>query len=54
MDGLLPHLDDHTNNLAYKATVRPCLEHACVVWNPHMVSDTDIVGAVQRRAANAK
>ena len=25
----------HAKDVAYKSIVRPCLEYACVVWNPH-------------------
>ena len=32
-------------------SVRPSLEYACTVWNPHTVSDKSTVESVQRRAA---
>ena len=37
--------------MVYKSLVRPSLEHACTVWNPHTVSDKSTVESVQRRAA---
>ena len=37
-------------SVAYMTTVRPCLEYASVVWNPHTVSDINIIEAVQKRA----
>ena len=35
----------------YFALVRPILEYACVVWDPHTSSDTPRVEMVQRMAA---
>ncbi|XP_078597679.1 uncharacterized protein LOC144873858 [Branchiostoma floridae x Branchiostoma japonicum] len=36
---------------AYKAFVRPVLEYASSVWDPHTKKNTDKIEAVQRRAA---
>lgn len=36
---------------AYKAFVRPILEYACSVWDPHTEQEIDKLEAVQRRAA---
>jgi len=36
---------------AYQTLVRPQLEYACTVWDPHTQQDVDRVEAVQRRAA---
>ena len=35
----------------YFALVRPILEYACIVWDPHTSSDIQRVEMVQRRAA---
>ena len=37
--------------LAYFALVRPCLEYACSVWDPHTETAIKQLEAVQRRAA---
>lgn len=36
---------------AYKAAVKPTLELASSVWNPHTVKNMNKQGAVQRRTA---
>ena len=36
---------------AYKALVRPQLEYACTVWDPHTQKHIDQLESVQRRAA---
>ena len=33
-------------SVAYTATVRPCLEYTSTVWNPHTVSEINIIQAV--------
>ena len=35
----------------YMALVRPHLEYACAVWDPHVISDVQKIEMVQRRAA---
>jgi hypothetical protein len=37
--------------MLYKSLVRPILEYACPVWDPHLVKDIKMVEAVQRRAS---
>ena len=39
-------------SITYKCLVRPLLEYACLVWNPHTVSDKVTLESVQRRAAH--
>ena len=41
----------HVKDVVYKSIVRPCLEYACVVWNPHSAKDSAVLDAVQNRAA---
>ena len=38
-------------DVAYRSIVRPCLEYACVVWNPHTIKDCALLDTVQNRAA---
>ena len=40
-----------TKELAYKAIVRPILEYACTVWDPHNEKQVLNLEKVQRRAA---
>ena len=35
----------------YKTLVRPILEYGSVVWDPHTKQDSDMIEAIQRRAA---
>ena len=36
---------------AYKAIIRPTLEYAAVVWNPHNLGDIQLLESLQKRAA---
>ena len=38
-------------DVAYRSIVRPCMEYACVVWNPHIAKDCALLDTVQNRAA---
>ena len=40
----------HAKNVAFKSIVRPCLEYASVVWNPHSSKDSALLEAVQNWA----
>ena len=44
------HLDAHNFKLLFKALVRPHLEYAHAVWNPHLRRHIDALEKVQRRA----
>jgi ribonuclease P/MRP protein subunit RPP40 len=44
------HLDEKMFTTLFKALVRPHLEYAVAVWNPHLKKDTNSIEAVQRRA----
>ena len=38
--------------LSYKAVVRPFIEHASTVWNPHSSKHTASIEKIQRKAAH--
>ena len=44
------HLDEQIFLLLYKAMVRPHLEYASCIWNPHLKFNIDSIERVQRRA----
>ena len=37
--------------MAYLTTVRPTLEYASVIWDPHLVKHKTLLESVQRKAA---
>ena len=39
-------------SMTYKCLVRPLLEYACRVWNPHTVSDRAALESVQQHAVH--
>ena len=41
----------NTKTLAYQTLVRPILEYACQVWDPHLACEISKLESVQRRAA---
>ena len=41
----------HIKNQCYKALVRPILDYASCVWDPHLASDKENLEKVQKRAA---
>ena len=48
------HLSKCSSNIkasAYLLMVRPLMEYACVVWDPHYQSQVSVLEKVQRRAA---
>ena len=38
-------------DVAYRSIVRPSMEYACAVWNPHTEKDSTLLDAIQNRAA---
>ena len=38
-------------DVAYRSIVRPSMEYACALWNPHTEKDCALLDAVQNRAA---
>ncbi|XP_062589563.1 uncharacterized protein LOC134251195 [Saccostrea cucullata] len=47
----IPTRNQQLRSAAYKAVVRPQLQYAASVWDPHLVTLINQVEAVQRRAA---
>lgn len=47
----IPTKNQQLRSAAYKAVVRPQLEYAASVWDPHLATHTNQIEAVQRRAA---
>ena len=44
------HMDCEVFKLIFKGRVRPLLEYATPVWNPHLIGQIDSIEAVQKRA----
>jgi len=42
---------DYAKSLAYKASLRPCLEYGSTVWSPHTAKNIKLLESVQHRAA---
>ena len=38
-------------DVAYKSIIRPSMEYACEVWNPHTEKDCALLDAIQNQAA---
>lgn len=38
-------------DVVHRSIVRPCMEHACVVWSPRTAKDCSLLDAVQNQAA---
>ena len=47
----LNHCPRKTKYTCYSTLVRPLLEYACMVWDPHTAQNTQKLEAVQRRSA---